>query len=67
MTNQTTPRMRTARGAVAFLKELDPGSEVTEHFIRQLIKTRRLPSVPVGTKRLVNVDQLLDYLKGEAS
>lgn len=28
----TTPRMRTAKGAVAFLKELDPGSEVSEHF-----------------------------------
>ena len=61
----TTPRMRTARGAVAFLRELDPGSEVSEHFIRQLIKTGQLPSVPVGTKRLVNVDLLLDYLKGE--
>lgn len=60
-----TPRMRTAKGAVAFLKEQDPGSEVSVHFIRKLIKTGQLPSVPVGTKRLVNVDLLLDYLKGE--
>lgn len=60
-----TPRMRTASGAVAFLKEQDPGSEVTVHFVRHLIKTGALPSVPVGCKRLVNVDLLLDYLKGE--
>lgn len=61
----TTPRMRTAAGAVAAIKELDPGTEVSVHFVRQLIKTGVLPSVPVGTKRLVNVDLLLDYLKGE--
>jgi len=59
--------MRTAHGAVEFLKELDPGSEVTEHFVRRLIKTGQLPSVPVGNKRLVNVDLLLDYLKGVVS
>lgn len=60
-----TPRMRTAAGAVATIKEQDPGSEVSVHFVRQLIKTGQLPSVPVGTKRLVDVDLLLDYLKGE--
>lgn len=61
----STPRMRTAAGAVAAIKEQDPGSEVTVHFVRQLIKTGQIKSVPVGTKRLVNVDLLLDYLKGE--
>lgn len=60
-----TPRMRTAAGAVATIKELDPGSEVSVHFVRQLIKTGQIPSVPVGCKRLVDVDRLLDYLKGE--
>lgn len=63
----TIPRMRTAAGAVAAIKEQDPGSEVTVHFVRQLIKTRQLPSVPVGCKRLVDVDLLLNYLKGEQS
>ena len=62
-----TPRMRTARGAVELLKELDPGTEVTEHYVRQLIKTGILPSVRAGVKYLVNVDLLIEYLKGESA
>lgn len=58
------PRMRTIKGAVAFLKEQDPGSEITEYYIRRLVKTGEIPSLPVGCKRLIDVDQLSDYLKG---
>lgn len=59
----TPPRMRTPHQAAALLQELDPGSGVTEHFIRRLIKTGQLPSVPVGCKRLIDVDKLLAYLE----
>ena len=60
-----TPRMRTAEGALAVIKAADPGTAVTLRFIRGLIKTGTVPHVPVGTKNLVDVDRLLDYLKGE--
>ena len=60
----TTPRMRTAEGALAVIKEQDPGTAVTLRFIRGLIKTGTVPHVPVGRKKLVDVDQLMDYLKG---
>ena len=63
----TTPRMRTAPGALEIIKEQDPGTEITLHYLRRLIKTGAIPSVSVGRKKLVNVDLLLDYLKGEAS
>lgn len=63
----TTPKMRTAEGALAAIKEQDPDTAVTLRFIRRLINTGAVPHVPVGCKKLVNVDLLLDYLKGEKS
>ncbi len=57
------PRMRTAAGCVAFLREQDPDCAVSEHYIRRLIKTGQLPSVPVGTKKLIDVDKLISYLE----
>lgn len=60
-----TPRMRTAPGALDIIRQEDPGTEVTLHYLRRLIKTGAIPCVPVGRKKLVNVDKLIDYLKGE--
>lgn len=59
-----TPRMRTAPGALQIIKEQDPDTEVTLHYLRRLIKTGAIPSVPVGRKKLVNVDKLIEFLKG---
>lgn len=55
-------RMRTASGALAIIKEQDPGTAVTLHYIRRLINTGEVPHVSVGRKKLVNVDWLLEYL-----
>lgn len=57
-------RMRTAEGALAIIKEEDPGSAVTLRCIRRLINTGVVPHVAVGCKKLVNVDKLLSYLEG---
>lgn len=59
------PKMRTAAGCVAYLREQDPGNALSEHYIRHLIKTGAIPHVACGTKKLINVDKLIDYLKGE--
>ena len=56
------PRMRTAEGVLAEIKAEDPGTEVTLHFIRHLIHTEKVPVVPVGRKKLVNVDDVLALL-----
>lgn len=61
----TTPRMRTAMGALAIIKAEDPETAVTLRFIRGLINTGAVPHVPVGRKKLVDVDRLMDYLKGD--
>lgn len=60
----TTPRMRTAIGALEIIREMDPDTAVTLRYIRHLIATGEVHHVPVGRKKLVDVDQLLKFLKG---
>lgn len=55
-------RMRTASGALEIIKELDPDTAVTLHYIRRLINTGEIPHINAGRKKLVNVDWLLEYL-----
>ena len=57
------PRMRTAAGALDIIKAEDPETAVTLRYIRRLISTGIVPYVPVGRKKLVNVDSLLTYLE----
>lgn len=56
------PRMRTAAGALAEIKAQDANTEVTLHYIRHLIHSNQVPVVPVGRKKLVDVDKVLEYL-----
>lgn len=60
------PRMRTAAGVLAEIKAQDPGTEVTLHYIRHLIHTNRVPVVPVGRKKLVDVDTVISHLAAGA-
>lgn len=47
------PRMRTAEGAFAIIKESDPDTAVTLRYIRRLIATGAVSSLAVGRKKLV--------------
>lgn len=61
------PRMRTAAGVLAIIKEQDPKTEVTLHYLRNLIKTNKVPVTPVGCKKLVDADAVITYIAaGEA-
>ncbi len=57
------PRLRTAEGALALIKESDPGTAVTLRQIRRWINTGAVPHIPVGRKKMVNVDQLFAFLE----
>lgn len=57
------PRMRTAPKIVAEIKAQDPGSEVTEHYVRQLVKDGKVPVVWAGNKALINLDDVLALLR----
>ena len=63
----TPPRMRTAEGALAIIKESDPDTAVTLRYIRRLIATGTVASLPVGRKKLVNVDALIAFLESCAT
>lgn len=57
------PRMRTPAKIVAELKALDPDSEVTEYYIRQIVKAGTVPVVWAGNKALINLDDVLELLR----
>lgn len=63
MESTKIPRMRTAQKIVAEIKALDPGSEVTEYFVRQLVKDGTVKPTWAGNKALINLDDVLDLLR----
>ena len=62
-------RMRYITQAVAELHQLDPNSPVSARLIKHLVNQGIVPSVPVGngTRRLINLDALLEYLENPQS
>lgn len=58
----TMPRMRTAEKVLEEIRAVDPGTEVTLHYIRQLIRVEAVPVVACGRKKLVNVDAVMALL-----
>lgn len=58
------PRMRTVQQCAAYLKENDPDSCIGEWCIRKMIQQGKIPVRRSGTRILINLDILLDYLWG---
>lgn len=56
------PRMRTAEGVLDIIRTEDPDTEVTLHYLRQLIASGEVPHTPAGRKKLVNADAVIDYI-----
>lgn len=56
------PRMRTAEKVLNIIKEQDPDTEVTLHYIRDLIKSGKIPVTLVGRKKLVDADRVIAYI-----
>lgn len=61
------PKMRTAVGVMTAIKEMDPQTEITLHYIRYIIRTEQIPVVHVGRKKLVDFDRVLEYISGGSS
>lgn len=59
------PRMRTAKGAIQEIRQMDPNTEITESAIRRAMKRGDLRTVPNGRKHLVSLDEVLKYFGGE--
>ena len=55
-------RMRTAARVLEIIKEQDPDTEVTLHYLRRLIHSGKVPVTPVGRKKLVDADAVIAYI-----
>lgn len=61
MSSEQIPRMRTAPKIVAELKALDPETEITEYYVRQLVKAGAVPVVWAGNKALASSAHHIPY------
>lgn len=55
-------RMRTAAGVYDIIKAEDPGTDVSLHYIRQIIHDGKVPVTAVGRKKLVDADAVIAYI-----
>lgn len=54
------PQIRTIKGAADEIKKIDPDTAITEYRIRLLVNEKSIPSVSVGNRKLVNMDDVLN-------
>ena len=59
-------RMRTIKGLSEYYRELDPLTAITEHFIRQLVRERKIPITYAGTKVLIAIEDMDEFLANPA-
>lgn len=57
-------RMRTVKEALAALKEKDKGLKITEYGIRLLCNDKKIHTVMIGRRLLLDLDDLVNYLCG---
>ena len=55
-------RIRTIPQAVSEIVSQDPNSAITEYFVRSLVKTDAIPYLTAGSKVMIDLDILLDYI-----
>ena len=56
------PTVLTIKDAVQKIKQECPGTAISEHYLRQLIRDGVLPNLKAGNKQLINLDALIEHL-----
>ena len=56
--------IRTIKGAYEEIKAQDPNTDITIYAIRKVVKENKIPYIRSGKKYLINVETLIEYLKG---
>ena len=57
-------RLRTADQVYDEIREMDPNTAITRHYIRKIIAEEKIRVVHVGRKSLVNMQDVLAYFEG---
>lgn len=60
-------RMRTIGGLYKEIHKMDPSSEVTQHFIRQAVRTGKVKFVRAGKKYLIDLDNFISFLSNTSN
>lgn len=58
----TLTRMRTIPKAFEEIKALDPNTDFTLRALRRMVKNGEIPTVQIASKKLINLDLLLNIL-----
>lgn len=53
-------KYRSVRETAKILKEMDPGTELTEYTLRKMIAEGTIPVIKTGVKFLIDVDFIID-------
>jgi len=60
---KNAPIFRSIYGAEAYLREKDPGSEVTAYMIRQAVLMGKIPARQLGRKIIVNMENVIEFFE----
>lgn len=66
MENNVT-KFRTIKTAYEEIKQMDPGTAITEWAIKCAVREGYIPSRRVGNKYVFNLDTLIDYFDAKVS
>lgn len=58
------PRIRTLSETYQFIKEMDAETAITPNALRRMVVSGHVPCIKAGKKYLIDIDVLLEYLKG---
>lgn len=58
-------RIRTIEKAFEEIRQTDPNTCITKHRIRQLVINGEIPSKKAGSRYLLDLDRLVEYLGGD--
>ena len=59
-------RMRSIREAAKMIKEVDHNTCITEGVLRRMVEAGTIPHVPIGKKKVVNVDAIFELFNTPA-
>lgn len=55
--------IRTIQGVVDAIRSEDPGTAITAHHLRALVRMGAIPSQKAGSKYLVAIEDVLEYFQ----
>ena len=58
-------KMRSIEKAYKEYKELDPNTDITEWFIRVLVRDNKIYTINTGRKCLLDLNSLVAYINGD--